>query len=303
MKQTCAHALRKTLGARFGLLALALFLVLSAGCGRSDVEEGILPDGVFEGAVVALKHDAANGRLLKAYPHALAQSTDGGDTWQPIPVPAAAREGEIAAVSIAANSSGLIYIAGPRIGVMSTDDDGRSWTRRSEGLPDQGVRAFATHATLADTLYAFIPERGIFRSKDSGKRWKRVDGGPGVPIHQLFHSDMPGSMETGWLFAATPEGVWRSMDCFCGWRPAGTLPDAVKTVAYDPEEPKRVYAATGTELFRSSDGGESWDPVPTAVSNIRALAVDSSGTVYVAASDGTLLRSVDRGESWERVGA
>ena len=118
-----------------------------------------------------------------------------------------------------------------------------------------------------------------------------MDTGPRESISGFVHSNMEGSMQTGWLFAATETGVKRSMDCFCGWRSAGLLKGAVIAVAYDPSEPKRVYAVAGNRFFASDDGGEHW--IGTDIHDaVTALAVDPRGVVY-AAGRGALLRSDD----------
>ncbi|MGH7458156.1 MAG: YCF48-related protein [Longimicrobiaceae bacterium] len=284
--------------------AVAALLPVLAACGAANVEEGLLPEGPPEGEVVALDYDAAGNRLLEAYPHALQQSADGGATWQPVPLPASAQEGRIVSVAIS-DSSGVLYLAGPGVGVLRSEDAGRTWAALNEELPSQEVVAFATHADQPRTLYAFVPEEGIHRSEDAGETWTRMDGGPDGPIRQFFHSDMEGSMQSGWLFAATPEGVRRSMDCFCGWRPTGELPQGaeVLALAYDPEQPEQVYASTTAGLFRSTDGGESWKAVSTDGPELTTLTFDRSGALYATTREGALLRSVDQGQSWERVGA
>ena len=111
-------------------------------------------------------------------------------------------------------------------------------------------------------------------------------------------------MQSGWLFAATPEGVRRSMDCFCGWRPTGELPAGeVFDVAYDPRTPEHVYAATAAGLFRSVNGGEDWEPV-SGSTRATALAIDpQSGMLFAATDGGALLRSTDHGLTWEPLGA
>jgi photosystem II stability/assembly factor-like uncharacterized protein len=280
-------------------LALAAFV---AACGPASAEEGVLPEGPPEGAVVALEYDAAGERLLKAYPHAVYESRDSGASWEPIPVPASAQEGRITAVATPAAAEGTLYIAGPGVGVMRSEDAGQTWASLNEELPSRDVEAFATHVDQAETLYAFFGEEGIYRSEDAGETWTRMDGGPGVPVRQVFHSDMAGSMQSGWLFAATPEGVRRSMDCFCGWRPTGEIPaGAVFDVAYDPRQPEQVYAATSAGLFLSADGGESWERISDTEAT--ALAFDPAGALYAATRAGALARSADQGQTWERVGA
>ena len=284
--------------------APALLLGALAACGSAGAEEGVLPEGPSQGEVVALEADAANGRLLKAHPQALYESADGGTRWQPVPLPASTQEGRIAAVAVPADSAGVLYVAGPGVGVIKSTDAGQSWKALHKGLPSREVAAFTTHATQPGTLYAFIPDEGIYRSEDAGQSWTKLDGGPGVPVRRVFHSDMKGSMQTGWLFAATPEGVRRSMDCFCGWRPTGELPAGeILDVAYDPRQPERVFASTASGVFRSTDGGESWQAVETEGSVPAALAVDASGVLYGATREGVLVRSTDQGESWERAGA
>lgn len=273
-----------------------------AACGGESAEKGALPEAAPQGEVAALEYDAAGSRLLKAYPGALYQSTDGGASWQPIPLPGATKQGRISTVT-AADSGRALYVAGPGIGVLRSTDAGQTWASRGEGLPSRDIAAFAVHADQPGTLYASFAEEGIYRSEDAGETWKKMDGGPGAPVRQFLHSDMEGSMQTGWLFAATPQGVRRSMDCFCGWRPTGDLPEGeVFDVAYDPTEPKRVYASTADGLFRSGDGGESWERAaaqPVAV----ALAVDATGTLFAADREGAVLRSADQGGSWEQTRA
>jgi photosystem II stability/assembly factor-like uncharacterized protein len=278
----------------------ALVLGGLAACGGDAAETGVLPAEAPQGEIAALEYDAAAGRLLKAYPHALYQSPDSGATWLPIPLPAAVQEGQLSAVA-AADSGRILYIAGPGVGVFQSTDGGQTWVSRSGELPSRDIAAFAVHADQPKTLYASSATEGIYRSEDAGETWTRMDGGPGTPIRQFLHSDMEGSMQSGWLFAATPEGVRRSMDCFCGWRPTGELPKGeVFDVGYDPTEPKRVYASTAEGLFRSADGGESWERA-SAEPVASALAVDAAGTLYAADSQGTVLRSADQGSSWERL--
>lgn len=265
----------------------------------------MLPKGAAPGEVVALELDAATGRLLKAHPHALYESTDGGESWTPVPLPERVREGTVASVAVPVDSSAVLYVAGPGIGVLRSADSGRSWTRRTGGLPEGAdIRAVAAHATQGGTLYAFTEGHGVYRTEDAGETWTKMDGGPGAPVCALFHSNMKGSMQTGWLFTATPEGVRRSMDCFCGWRPTGKLPTGeILDVAHDPRRPERVYAATASGLFRSEDGGETWQAVTGAGLVPAALAVDAAGVLYGTDPSGVLHRSADDGASWKRIGA
>ena len=254
------------------------------------------------GRIIALGFDDATATLFKAYPDALYRSSDAGRDWARIALPAGA-VGKIAALATPAHGNGTLYVAGAGVGVLRSRDGGRSWIAENEGLPSREVVALTAHADQPDTLYAYVARRGIFRSEDGGGHWRLMDAGPRQRILQLIHSNMPGSMQTGWFFAATAKGVGRSMDCFCGWRDAGGLARAVNAVAYDPRQPKQIYAATAEGIFLSMDGGEQWSRASAPGHHITALVVTPSGQVYAAAGRGELFRSDDHAATWQRIDA
>ncbi len=275
-------------------LALALLIGVPAAAGAFAASG---PDAE-RGKVTALAFDAADGALLEATDKGLYRSTDEGRSWQPVALPASAR-GHVAALAV--SKKGAFYIGGPGIGVLSSTDGGGKWTARNKGVPSRDVVAVAAHADQPDTVYVYVAKRGIFRSEDRGSHWKLMDAGPREPIRSLVHSNMPGSMQTGWFFAATAKGVGRSMDCFCGWRDAGALGHPAAALTYDPKQPQRVYAATGEGLYVSADGGEKWERASSPAPDITALAAASSGALYAVTAGGILFRSADGARSWAPV--
>jgi photosystem II stability/assembly factor-like uncharacterized protein len=249
-----------------------------------------------------LAYDPGTDTLLKADASALYRSGDGGQSWQKITIPLP-EDGKIAAVAASFAAPGVMYVAGPGVGVVRTEDGGKTWVERTEGLPSRDVISVAAHATQPDTVYAVVKERGIYRSQDAGKSWRMMDRGPRDGLVQLIHSDMPGSMQSGWLFAATSNRVRRIMDCFCLWQDAGGLATEVRGVTYDPKQPEHIYVATEKGLFRSTDGGKNWSEVTSPISKPGALAFTHSGTLYVLNADGRLFRSMDEGVTWAPVNA
>lgn len=287
----------RSVSLHLGAGALLLGLV-----GAGSAAEPRAADSNRAGAV-ALAFDRASGTLLKATAQALYRSADGGRSWSRLALPPSAKGGGIGSVAVSAGDKGVLYVAGPGLGVLRSDDGGRSWAGRNKGLPSKEVVALAAHADQPDTLYAYLAGRGVFRSEDGGGNWQLMDGGPRSSIERLIHSNMPGSMQTGWFFAATAKGVSRAMDCFCGWRDAGALGRTVKAVAYDPRQPQHVYAATNDGLVLSMDGGEQWARVNAPAGGINALIVTPSGVLYAGAGEGVLYRSSDQAKTWERVDA
>lgn len=196
--------------------------------------------------------------------------------------------------SLAKGADGSVYLAGPGLGVWRYHGADERWQSLNDTLPDLGITAIAAHATQPDTLYAYHGEEGMFRSRDGGAKWAKVDSGPQEPVQAFLHSDMPGSMESGWLFAGTTRGVARSMDCFCFWGDAGDLRGTVSAISYDPAAPENVYALEEGQLHHSADGGETW--VPFKVSQtVTALVFSPAHGLVVGTAEGNLLAlSADR---------
>jgi photosystem II stability/assembly factor-like uncharacterized protein len=276
--------------------AAALFVTPMFGIARSASARA------QDGAIAALAYDSEAGALLKATGDAVYQSDDSGQSWRRLPTPSIG-EGRITALATSPAGKGVIYVGGSTFGVLRSADGGKTWVERDDGLPDHDVVAVAAHATQSDTVYAVVRQHGIYRSQDSGKTWRLMDSGPQEGIRQLIHSNMAGSMQTGWLFAATPKGVRRIMDCFCLWQNAGKLASQILSVTYDPEQPEHLAAATENGLLRSVDGGESWTEMAPLKSRAVAVVFAPSGVLFAIDADGTLFRSTDQGDAWRQVNA
>jgi photosystem II stability/assembly factor-like uncharacterized protein len=255
------------------------------------------------GGVVALAFDRSGRSLFKASAKAVYRSGDGGRRWTPVALPTTSRSRTLTSIALSAGSQGALYVAGSGLGVVRSDDGGHHWSNRNKGLPGTDVAALATHADRPETVYAYIDGNGFFRSEDGGRRWRLMDAGPRGGIMRFVHSNMAGSMQSGWLFAAGPQGVQRSMDCFCGWRDAGALGRAVRAVAYDRRRPLEIHAATDVGLFFSSDGGETWSPSNAPTVSIEALVVAPDGALYAGGMDGSVLRRNGAATAWERMDA
>jgi photosystem II stability/assembly factor-like uncharacterized protein len=227
-------------------------------------------------------------------------SKDEGKTWSAIALPSEAKGSAISGLAVAAKEPNTLYLSGPSFGVLLSKDGGKRWKNISQALPSKKVTALTAHADQPETVYAYIEGKGIYRSQDAGGSWRVVDQGPRGAIKNVVHTDMPGSMETGWLFAATKDGVRRSMDCFCGWHKAGNIDSDVYAVSYDPDEPRRVYAAAEKGVFVSTDGGEAWSAVSGTDTSVTALVAGPSGLLYAAGKQ-SFYRSYDRGASWEKL--
>lgn len=280
--------------AKLQVARLTIGLVLAIfGTGGATAEDG------DAWPVDALAYDATAGVLLKSVETGLYRGSDDGRTWVAI-AGSLPPSGDVTSLVVTPGEGGAVYAAGHGIGILRASKDGGEWTPVGTGLPSPDVTALAVHSTQLETLYAYLPQSGIYRTKDAGATWKLMDRGP-EGIRQLIHTNMEGSMETGWLYAATADGVRFSMDCFCLWREANGLTGPVNAIAADPAKPERLYAASEDGIFLSSNGGQDWGAAAALPETATALTVTPSGELYAGTVGGRVFRSLDGAKTWEQM--
>ena len=178
-------------------------------------------------------------------------------------------------------------------GFYRTDDGGRSWQPRNQGvraqfLPDQYpefgqcVHKVVNHPARPERLF-LQNHWGLYRSDDWGDSWHDVANG--VPSDFGFAMEMhPHDPDTVYIvplesdeFRVVPEArlrVYRTRDAGESWHALeGGLPQegAYETVlrdalAADTHDPAGIYFGTrGGKLFGSADEGESWSEITDAL--------------------------------------
>jgi len=169
-------------------------------------------------------------------------------------------------------------------------DGGKTWTHL--GLEDtrQIARILVDpwdpqKVFVAALGHAYGPnaERGVFYSKDGGKKWKRV----------LFHDENTGAIDLAFE-PGNPKTIYAAL--LQTRRPPWNI--------YPPSK------GQGTGLYRSKDGGEHWEQVsghglPSEGLGRMGIAFAPSNPrrIYLIADakEGGLYRSDDGGENWRRV--
>jgi photosystem II stability/assembly factor-like uncharacterized protein len=120
-------------------------------------------------------------------------------------------------------------------------------------------------------------------------------------------------MEFTLLVATAGQGILRSNDDGKTWHRLGLkeaieFDGVVRALAVDPERPERVYAGADCGLCISEDGGAHWRLTSGAISGMTvwAVAIDPNDPEILYAGTGApsraaLFKSVDRGQTWERL--
>ncbi len=259
------------------------------------------------------------------------KTTDYGRTWNPIfddqPT------GSVGAIAVAPSDPKRIYVGSgeglqrPDLstgdGIYRSDDGGKTWTHL--GLRDgQQIPMITVDPRDPDRLYVAVlghpygpnEERGIFRSTDGGKTFRKVlyrdadTGGMDVQIDPFdpntVYAVLWSARQAPWELAggswtlSERNGLFKSTDGGTTWAKVGSgLPGAPDHlgrigIAVAPSARGILYAVVGDDdkagLYRSDDGAASWSLVNTDPrisgrdGDFNEVRVDpkDENTVYVA---------------------
>ncbi|MGH7868584.1 MAG: WD40/YVTN/BNR-like repeat-containing protein, partial [Candidatus Dormibacteraceae bacterium] len=272
------------------------------------------------------------------------ETTDAGRVWEPIfdhePV------ASIGAVAVAPSNPNVIYVGSGEAdmrsdisygnGMYKSTDAGKTWEYL--GLPDsRQIGRILVDPHHPDVVFVAVlghaygpnPQRGVFRSADGGKTWKKVlykDENTGA-IDLAFDPQNPQTIYAAlWQTRRPPwnvyppsngpgSGLYKSTDGgnTCTHLSGHGLPSQGLGrigIAVAPTDPNRVYLIVDARqggLYRSDDAGETWKLTNTETriwgrgwyfGGVTADPKDEN-TVYVANT--SLYRSRDGGKSFTAI--
>ncbi len=267
----------------------------------SDLFEGLefRAIGPYRGgrvtAVSGVRHDprtfyfgATGGGVWK--------TTDGGSNWQVLS-DKDFKTGSIGAIAVAESDPNVVYVGTGEEpirgnvsngdGVYKSTDAGRTW--KNVGLKDtRQIARVRVHPKNPDLVYVAAQghvwgpnaERGIFRSEDGGKSWKKI----------LFVDDKTGASDLA-MDPANPRILYAAF-----WQ-----------VVRRPWE--LVSGGPGSSLWKSTDGGDTWKKLtqglPEGLWGKVGVAVSPATPervfAFVDAKHGGLFRSENAGEKFTHV--
>jgi len=201
--------------------------------------------------------------------------------------------------------------------IIRTADGGASWTSVHAPVGTEPSLS-ALEIIDADKAIAVGEYGAMFRTSDRGMHWS-ARSGPG-PVEHLLSVSFAGT-DTGFVTAwnglwMEPGSVYKTTDGGSTWdNPVQNLSafssQLASDIAYDiaASTPELVLAvgwrasssASGTMIFRSTDGGLRWDRLYTATYLLSTVAFIGESTAVCAGQAGALLRTTNGGFDWSTV--
>jgi photosystem II stability/assembly factor-like uncharacterized protein len=177
------------------------------------------------------------------------KSTDGGETWAHVGLPATER---ISRIIVNPKNGNIVYVCAPGAlwsdspdrGLYKTSDGGRTWSLILKGANlSTGCSSVAMDPSNPEHLLA-----GTWDFRRKAYEFRSGGNGPDQPSGSRFAESRDGGRTWTYLDATTRKGLPK--------QPWGRL-----EIAYAPSNPKRVYAFIENvrpALFVSDDGGATW---------------------------------------------
>ena len=226
------------------------------------------------------------------------KTEDGGFTWVNIS-DGFFKTSSVGAIAVAESDPNVIYVGMGEAclrnnisigdGVYKSEDAGKTW--RNVGLAETKVISkIRVHPKDADIVYVaalgnpFSPskERGVYKSTDGGKTWKKV----------LYKDEKTGAVDIS-IDPTNPRIIYAAM--WEVYRNFWTLSSG----------------GPGSGLWKSTDGGETWFEIsnnpgfPRGIKGKIGIAVSPAkpGLIWalVEAENGGLYKSEDGGATWRKV--
>ncbi|MCU1311422.1 MAG: hypothetical protein JWO20_2547 [Candidatus Angelobacter sp.] len=269
------------------------------------------------------------------------KTNDYGRTWNPLfdqqPT------GSIGAVAVSLSDPNVVYVGSgeglhrPDLsvgdGIYKSTDAGKTWThlglRDGQQIPQIAIDPRDPNKLLvavAGHPYGPNEERGIFRSTDGGKNFKKVlykdenTGGADVKIDpanpEIAYAALWEAREGPWengSWNGTGGGIYKSTDGGQTWNQLTKgLPDGIvqANLAISQNSPNRLFASVATKeavaLYSSSDAGQSWTQATTDArpagriggGDLSVPRIDPKNpeTIYVTST--VTWKSIDGGKTW-----
>jgi photosystem II stability/assembly factor-like uncharacterized protein len=226
----------------------------------------------------------------------VARSTDGGQTFAILKD----LDGQSVRALAVAPSNWQVIAAGTLTGVFLSQDGGKNWSRVTpEGHRDlRNIESLAFDPTDPQVLYAGTWHLA-WKTSDGGASWDPVHLGMIDDSHVMRLSIDRQQPQT--VYATACSGIYRSADGGLEWKKLEGIPYSsrrTRAFSQSPEDSNVLLAGTTEGLWISQDHGGNWRQATPKELVVNALIVQRDGTILLGTEEAGVLRSTDRGWTW-----
>jgi len=209
----------------------------------------------------------------------LYKSTDGGATWKNVLFVNDKTGG--AELSMDMTNPRMLYAAmwehgrlpwkitsgGPGSGLYKSTDEGDTWEKLKEGLPEEmGKMAIAVSRSNPEKVYALIESDsdkeagGLFVSSDAGKKWSRITNDHRLVQRAWYYIELfidPKSDDTIYVMSAP---ALRSTDGGKTWENLSGTHGDFHDLWINPDNPQNMIISNDGGSAITFNGGKIWSP-------------------------------------------
>lgn len=278
-----------------GTLEGGIFRTTDGGNSWVEVNTGLVNTSVSELAVIGKTIYAAIG-------HRLVYSADGGQSWQPIKIPAMPIEYRFSALAV---SSGKLYIAATRFppddhpdaivgGIFRLDEETNALV---EIATDRELHTIKCMGIVGITFYVGTEDNGVFRWTQGSNSWKNL----GLEGHFITALSVNGKK----IHAGTARGeIFRLEKAGKPWKLIAS--DMLGSPISELKWIGSTFYATSWNkgVFCSTNDGNSWTPLNDGLEDLSVITMETKGTEsYIGTYFNGVFRWIENRKRWERMGS
>lgn len=234
-------------------------------------------------------------------------------------IPSGGGAGRVNFVRFDPASTSTIWIGSPDGGLWKSTNSGASWATTTDNLPLLGCSDLAINPLNSQVMYLATGDGdasdtyslGVLKTTNGGTTWATTGLNWVVTNGRNISRLLINPVNPNTIFAATSNGVYRSINAGAAWTQIATAVANIKDIEYRPGDTTTIYAASTTKFYKSTNGGTTFTnitaglPATTLVDRL-AIAVSAANPSYVyvlaslASNDGFqgLYRSTDNGTTF-----
>ncbi len=247
-------------------------------------------------------NDTSNWTSLGPYSHTNTASWSAG-------------QGRVNTVAVDPSNSSTYYVGAPAGGIWKSVDAGINWEPLTDYLPQIGVSGIAIHPTDPKTIYIATGDDdagdsyaiGVMKSTDGGITWNNTGTMTGNPnsMNDIYIDTTSPNI----VMVATSQGVFKSTNAGDNW--TRTLSANIIDLKMKPGNNSIWYAASGSTMYRSVDGGNTFSSSTiSSLNSSRRIAIAvtpaNPNFVYFVSYNGSsekngfngVYKSTNSGASW-----